>query len=555
MERASLRPHVASLGYAIFLVINATQVWGGVFPFLPTDFQTAQVTLGFYLSQSLAFFVAFVASTVGSYYYPSAARRMLVTLGCSLVFLGSVCIIAALYLPAFVMPLVMVGGAFLGVGTAAVYMLWQRYFSSISSEECNYRLIMGTALAAVFYSLLFLIPIALTAFLVPVVFLPLCALCLTLAVRQMSFDQPMFEDRPLDHPEVYRHLLSTTWRSALCVGALGFASGLARGVAVLNEGLVDSLNTISVMGMFVAAVLLLLMWLFFSTRFSLATVFRVLYPIVVTMLLLYPFTGERGTGLFTSVTYMAFTFAVLVMMMQCAQISRERGTNPVFTYGFFGCAVYGCQSVGFLLGWTTEGLSVMGIGQTAVLSLVAAWVLGMVLLITSVPARGLRTVTLYDPESIVFAGRARRKQRPLVCPALVRVEADLRELDAATCGRESAATEAANGMELDGDALSARAGEPLAGEEDRVSGARDAADYIILDKLSKKCLVIREAYGLSTRETEVMELIARGLTVADISERLFISMNTVRTHSKHIYTKLDVHSKQELSALIHQADC
>ncbi|MFQ8869257.1 MAG: helix-turn-helix transcriptional regulator, partial [Eggerthella lenta] len=37
-----------------------------------------------------------------------------------------------------------------------------------------------------------------------------------------------------------------------------------------------------------------------------------------------------------------------------------------------------------------------------------------------------------------------------------------------------------------------------------------------------------------------------------IAESLFISENTVRSHSKHIYAKLDVHSKQEILDLIAQ---
>ena len=58
--------------------------------------------------------------------------------------------------------------------------------------------------------------------------------------------------------------------------------------------------------------------------------------------------------------------------------------------------------------------------------------------------------------------------------------------------------------------------------------------------------MLQEAHGLSTRETEVMELIARGNSMASIAERLVISENTVRTHAKHIYTKLDIHRRQEL---------
>ena len=61
---------------------------------------------------------------------------------------------------------------------------------------------------------------------------------------------------------------------------------------------------------------------------------------------------------------------------------------------------------------------------------------------------------------------------------------------------------------------------------------------------------VREFYGLSAREAEVAELIARGHTVAHIAEPLFVSENTVRTHSKHIYVKLDIHKRQELIALV-----
>ena len=56
------------------------------------------------------------------------------------------------------------------------------------------------------------------------------------------------------------------------------------------------------------------------------------------------------------------------------------------------------------------------------------------------------------------------------------------------------------------------------------------------------------------RETEVMELIARGNTVARIAEDLVVTENTIRTHSKRIYAKLDIHKKQELLDLIESFD-
>lgn len=76
----------------------------------------------------------------------------------------------------------------------------------------------------------------------------------------------------------------------------------------------------------------------------------------------------------------------------------------------------------------------------------------------------------------------------------------------------------------------------------------DAPNY--QDRLSKQAALVRQHYRLSARETEVMELIARGNTVARIAEQLVVSENTIRTHSKRIYAKLDIHKKQELVDLL-----
>lgn len=57
-------------------------------------------------------------------------------------------------------------------------------------------------------------------------------------------------------------------------------------------------------------------------------------------------------------------------------------------------------------------------------------------------------------------------------------------------------------------------------------------------------------YGLSRRESDVFELLAQRMTSKQIQEELNISANTVAFHSKNIYVKLDVHSKQELVELV-----
>ena len=55
-----------------------------------------------------------------------------------------------------------------------------------------------------------------------------------------------------------------------------------------------------------------------------------------------------------------------------------------------------------------------------------------------------------------------------------------------------------------------------------------------------------QRYGLSSRELEILDLFAQGRSANWIADNLTISKNTVRSHLRAIYTKLDVHTRQEL---------
>jgi len=46
--------------------------------------------------------------------------------------------------------------------------------------------------------------------------------------------------------------------------------------------------------------------------------------------------------------------------------------------------------------------------------------------------------------------------------------------------------------------------------------------------------------NLSTRELDVLQLMALGLSNQEISERLFVSLNTIKTHSSKIFEKMEV---------------
>jgi DNA-binding NarL/FixJ family response regulator len=57
-----------------------------------------------------------------------------------------------------------------------------------------------------------------------------------------------------------------------------------------------------------------------------------------------------------------------------------------------------------------------------------------------------------------------------------------------------------------------------------------------------------EEYKLSSREKEVINLLASGNNYQQIADQLFISVDTVRHHIKNIYKKLHVHTQSEAVA-------
>lgn len=137
------------------------------------------------------------------------------------------------------------------------------------------------------------------------------------------------------------------------------------------------------LGSFIAAAVLLVLWHRMSFRFGLISVFRVVYPLLTLGFLLMPFCGLVYLNAFAAVAYMVFSLVQMLMMMQCAQVSRDRGINPVFIYGFFGAIVYILQSVGFLFGWASELTVPAGSQWLYFVALISSCGLGITLLVST----------------------------------------------------------------------------------------------------------------------------------------------------------------------------
>lgn len=427
-----------------------------------------------------------------------------------------------------------------------------------------------------------------TAFLVPLVFLPLCGTALALSYRDAHARGGLPDESPREHPRVYARVVRDYWRSGLTVGSLGFVAGVVRAIAIENVDVGQVVNVTSMIGSLVSAVALIVLWRRFSFRFSTSRAMRVAFPALIAALALLPFLSRTYLDVFAGFVHMLFAFAQMILIVQCLQAARDRGVDAAFVYGLCGGIATVLQCLGLLCGWATGAA---GVGSVAGGSASAAGVGGIAASVmgsASAPAAG--GISMGSAASAAGAassvgsasafaaggagaagvtstagalGAAGGGQGQIALAALLCACALGMALYLICAGGRRAMSEPA-GDEAEFLSLaplretrSARGGgktreEVPASAATEVGTPSDAPHAPMRDRISKQCEAIRLHYRLSARETEVMEHIARGDTVPRIATELEVSENTVRTHAKRIYAKLGIHSKQELGDLIAQ---
>lgn len=229
----------------------------------------------------------------------------------------------------------------------------------------------------------------------------------------------------------------------------------------------------------------------------LAVMGRVLTPLLAILFLAHIVLPASGRSWLPPITLAVWQFVQAFVILLVIEISQSGvgSLGLVFSAGW--SLLSGGFAVGCLFGSTMGAL--FGTDESAVNALVV-----------------LHTVLAIIGSSLMAAARYPKAGGE---PA--------REGDAATPSRQAVA--------------------PAAGG-DAASGV--PADAKGADDIARACAQLTARHGLSEREGEVLELLARGNTRQSIATRLVVSENTVRTHVKNIYSKLHIHSKQQLIDLV-----
>jgi DNA-binding CsgD family transcriptional regulator len=221
---------------------------------------------------------------------------------------------------------------------------------------------------------------------------------------------------------------------------------------------------------------------------------RLILVLMATTLLFEPYLDPNALSYLVSLVRTAQTFLIVLLFLALADVARHSPYRPeaVFAAGWVAYALP--FDIGNAAG---SALAATSSGTGFTLSAIV-WVLVMVMLFVLDDAA--------TGNKLIFA-----------------------ELNDGGGDDTPAQRAAAVQRDLDGPAAGGDA--PQAGE---------------VDRLALRCRALADAYGLTPREHEILELLVRGRSKVHIAEAFLISENTVRGHVKHIYAKLDVHGKQEL---------
>ncbi len=83
----------------------------------------------------------------------------------------------------------------------------------------------------------------------------------------------------------------------------------------------------------------------------------------------------------------------------------------------------------------------------------------------------------------------------------------------------------------------------------------DGGDRALVVELVDNALLLEERRSmprLTAREREILELVAEGSTNAEIAERLWVSLGTVKKHLDNVYAKLGVHKRTAAAAVFRE---
>ena len=271
------------------------------------------------------------------------------------------------------------------------------------------------------------------------------------------------------------------------------------------DGSIETMRLFSLASSAVVLLLLVAPVAVLKQNMRLENIYKLILPIVATGFLLLPIIWNGFGGIVNAFVGAGSYAAGIVLWCLAADTSRRHDLSATTSFGLALGTTSLAGALGKAFGYFGGRTLTEGDLSITAISLVSLYLLSMIALF------------VFRKKSEPKASDARRSvvsAFPSAVPATSRPARAVAPVDAA--GNPSAA--------------------PLASPPDTsLDAAREAT-----------CAALAEQHDLTDREHDVLGLLSKGRSVADIASSLGVSENTAKTHIKNVYRKLEVHSKQDI---------
>lgn len=524
-------PFLKSVGFALWIgwfgVAYSTTAW------VSDDASTVSALGIMFTTSTISHMVGLVAFALAALRFPGFATKRSLIVGSGLI-AGIGCFIVALSSPDYGSPvpfgLFLVGCAFTGLGTAAL---------GINSGLMLCVLKPGHALCTILIAELIASAIQLMVSGVDPLFGRIIFVTLPIG-SAFCFAINSFATTPETARESSRLRPNGVFgRFLIAVFVLSIAANLGRGLySSVASPAVLAFDGTAISFVFIAIIVVLLV--IFAGARTTPNFARLFYPtaclIMLSLLVMYLLPEDLSLGLVTSsIAYQVFD---MVMWYAFAYIVFESKVSAIVVVALGRAVIAGGVTAGNLLGENCVAAN-GSLASWAPMLFIALFtvVLGAFLLF---PERHINRLLLPIPDEDLQFEVPTQETGCGEASSLSAHGAD--NVASQSPAKEVASHDVSDDNEIEHTTLVAVSD---------VSNKKDEA-HPLESSIGKpgpwktRALTLADEAGLTGREKEVFLMLARGRGSQSISDALTISLYTTRAHTRNIYTKLDIHSRQEL---------
>lgn len=504
-----------------------------------------------------------------------------------------------------------ISGILTGTGSSILLLAWGIAFSRRDSASIIINGALSIAIGFGIYGLvLHQIPFPWGG--VASALIPFAEIALLLVLRRhvsLDFDnrQLFFQPLPINHARF-------VMRFGLPVFFLGVALGIMRQTSIetILPGSAFEDQALLFVTACVATVLIMVTFLALGGDERWHIFFRPLIPFIAVTAIFIPFTTGGTSFWGTSVVLVGYMSFEALMWIFFSELSQRFRLSPIFVFGLgrgvMALAALGGSTLPLFTGalGAPTGLGEMGTVLIVLVAMMLAYALlpderEMASIVAVTPRKVAVQSASRAPLIVVNEGKADaleraregavpsapeqadvRTQAPANWEhAVVAALAELGETSGAASGQIASASSVVSAAEgptavdaMQDDASDASAASDTASSASTApSPARQAMDFsrsifaeeavapapaddtpAARGRFRQRCEIVANTYLLSRRESEVMYYLARGYKSSHIQQQLYISEGTAKTHIRHIYRKLNIHSQQDLIHLIDEVE-